>query len=533
MRLFTSMKMLTLVAGMMLAGTMVGEAKVTKPTSTGTMVVSKVYYNGMKNDAGKAYLSASYIELYNNSADTLDIAGMYIGMAESMSAADNAWTVDAMVAEGKKDSVALKQIYQIPTDAVYRVDPGQSIVITNAAFNHTSVAATAPNLENADFEVKSQNNLYKDCHNENVPALVTVHTCTATMDFINFVTTGPGAIVLLAHNLDIAKCSDGFQRGKTSGNALKFVPNYKILDAVDVVANTKNAAPSAEQKRISTSYDAGFISQATAGGNNAEAIVRKTAFIGNDGRITLFDTDNSSVDFEVTTDLAIRSYSQQVSGLSESAITIPESGYLAINMEKPFCAGPDLTFVHVNASNKDTTKDLTYYEFPGDSLLLIKGPWIAVGKPGSHAIKLSESQGLMKSRSSMVNWADEDTKTVKQTDRMIYKFKAENGKVGFERVADTDGKYNQATFTDADRLHIIVTEAIADKIAAANGATSHSDLSFITWHGITPEQMATGVDCIQVKADALQKAIFNLQGQKLTRLQKGLNIVNGKKILVK
>ena len=47
-----------------------------------------------------------------------------------------------------------------------------------------------------------------------------------------------------------------------------------------------------------------------------------------------------------------------------------------------------------------------------------------------------------------------------------------------------------------------------------------------------PEQVATGIDGVQVKADA-QQGIFNLQGQKMIRLQKGLNIVNGKKIVVK
>lgn len=529
------MKTLAIMAGAMLVCPMLTKAKVTKPTSAGTMVVSKVFYNGMKTDAGKAYVSASYIELYNNTTDTLDIAGMYIGMAESMSAADNAWTVDAMTEAGKKDSVALKQIYQIPTDAVYRVDPGQSIVITNAAFNHTSVAAAAPNLENADFEVKSQNNLYKDYHNESVPALVTVHTCTASMDFINFVTTGPGAIVLLAYNLDIAKCSDGFQRGKTSGNVLKFAPNYKILDAVDVVANTKNAAPSADQKRISTSYDAGFISQATAGGNNAEAIVRKTAFVSNDGRVVLYDTNNSTVDFEVTTDLAIRTYSNDALGLSDTTIVIPESGYVAVNIEKPFCGPKDVYFTYVNVSNGASTTDMTYYNYPGDSLLLIKGPWIAVGKPGTYTLKLSESQGVMKTRSSGMTWADEDTKTLtgSKASNMIYKFQNEKGKVGFKRVAAVDGKYNTATFSDGDRLYYAISTAIADKIAAANGATNNADLDFIQWHGVTVEQIAAGVDCIQVKADAQKQAVFNLQGQKLTRLQKGLNIVNGKKIVVK
>lgn len=538
MKYFTSMKALALVAGMLLAGTQASEAKVTKPTSAGGIVISKVFFNSMKNDANKAFILANYIELYNNSADTLDIAGMFLGLAESHSDAEQAWTVDAMQAE-HKDSVALKQIFQIPTDQVYKVNPGQSIVICNAAFDHTAVASKAPNLSAADFESKTQNNAYKDYHNDNVPGLVVAHTYNpdkegqaAYADFINFVTTGPGAMVLLAHNTDLTKCSTGFQRGKTSGSVMMFVPKYKVLDGVDVVVNTKAKSPAADQKRLPESIDAGFTSQATPGGNNGEAIVRKTAFITSDGRTVLFDTDISTVDFEVTTDLSIHTYSQEISGLSDGTITIPESGFAAVNIEKPFCSMDNVYFVHVNASNNASTTDLGYYEFPGDSLLLIKGAWIAVGKPGTHAIKLSESQGVMKSRSSMVNWAEEDTKTVKQTDRMIYKFTAEGGKVGFQRVPATDGKYNQATFTDADRLHIIVTEAIADKIAAANGATGHADLDFIAWHGIMPEQVATGIDGVQVKDDA-QQGIFNLQGQKMIRLQKGLNIVNGKKIVVK
>jgi len=539
MKISTSFKSLALAAGMLLTGTMVSEAKVTKPTSAGGMVISKVFFNSMKDDANKAFIRANYIELYNNSTDTLDIAGMYLGLAESHSDAEQAWTVDAMQAE-HKDSVALKQIFQIPTDQVYKVAPGQSIVICNAAVNHTTVASKAPDLSAADFESKTQNNAYKDYHNDNVPGLVVAHTYNpdkvgqaAYADFINFVTTGPGAMVLLAHNTDLTKCSTGFQRGKTSGNVIMFVPKYKVLDGVDVVVNTKAKSPAADQKRLHESIDAGFTSQATPGGNNGEAIVRKTAFITSDGRTVLYDTDNSSVDFEVTTDLDIRTYSKDVAGLNESTITIPESGYVAVNIEKPFCAGRDVTFVHVNASNNASTTDLGYYEFPGDSLLLIKGPWIAVGKPGTHTIQLSESQGVMKSRTSMVTWAEEDTKTVSQTNRMIYKFTAEGGKVGFQRVPATDGKYNQATFTDADRLHIIVTEAIADKIAAANGATNHADLDFIPWHGITPEQVIASVNDVQMKEGVTPLGIFNLQGQKLVSLKKGINIVNGKKIVVK
>jgi len=97
MKISTSFKSLALAAGMLLTGTMVSEAKVTKPTSAGGMVISKVFFNSMKDDANKAFIRANYIELYNNSTDTLDIAGMYLGLAESHSDAEQAWTVDGFL----------------------------------------------------------------------------------------------------------------------------------------------------------------------------------------------------------------------------------------------------------------------------------------------------------------------------------------------------------------------------------------------------------------------------------------------------
>ena len=168
----------------------------------------------------------------------------------------------------------------------------------------------------------------------------------------------------------------------------------------------------------------------------------------------------------------------------------------------------------------------------GDSLLLVDGPWIAVGQPGTYEVKLSESQGVMKSRSSFMYWSYEDTKTISQQNRMIYKFQNEKGKVGFKRVEAVEGKYNTATFGENDRLYITVTEAIADKIAAANGATDHTDLDFIEWHGVMPA-IANGIRETEGMAASRQQVVYNLQGMRLAEPQKGLNIVNGKKIVVK
>ena len=115
---------------------------------------------------------------------------------------------------------------------------------------------------------------------------------------------------------------------------------------------------------------------------------------------------------------------------------------------------------------------------------------------------------------------------------MIYKFQNEKGNVGFKRVPAVDGKYNTATFSDGDRLYYAITTDIAKKIAAANGATDDTNLDFIQWHGITPEQILAGINEVKV-ASSVQQGIYNLQGQKLTRLQKGINIVNGRKVVIR
>jgi len=525
-------KILIVAAVMMFAGMQAVDAKLTKPSGgsvSGNVVISKVFYSGSirLNDAKpKNYLCHLYIELYNNSTDTLDLKGMYVALTNSDSG-EAAWTAAAMAAE-HKDSAVVKQIFQLSPDDTYRMDPGQSVVITNCAIDHSQIAEGNVDLSTADFEAKSTNNAF-NFHSDAVAELKIVKSF-GTADYINMLNPGPTGIMLLASDTNLDKCPTTFGRGKTTGNEYTIVPLFKSIDCVDIV---RQKVPSADDKRFADSYDAGFTCTADIGTFSGEAVVRKTAFVTSDGRTVLYDTNNSSVDFEVTTDLSIRSYSQTPVGLTATTITIPQSGYLPINTDQPFCGDKDVAFVHVNVSNSVSTTDLTYYEFPGDSILLIKGPWIAVGKPGEHALYLSESQGVMRTRTSIVNWADEDTKSLSQNNRMIYKFMAEAGKVGFQRVPATDGRYNQATFTDADRLHIVVTEAIADKIAAASGATGHADLDFIAWHGITPEEAAiNGVSNIRV-VNAARGMVYDLQGRRVESsiLKKGLYIVNGKKVL--
>ena len=524
--------MLPFVVGcIMLAGAQVCQAKLVKPSGgsvSGNLVISKVFYAGSKTlaDSPKNYTLNQYIELYNNSADTLDLKGVYLALANT-DGGTAAWTAQDM-AEAHKDSAVVKQIFQLSPDATFRLDPGKSVVIANCAVNHSDAATGGVDLSAADFEAKSENKTYKDSHNAAVAELKLVSTF-GTTDFINLLNAGPASVMLLAADTNLEKCPKTFANGKTKGSEYTIVPLYKSIDCVDIV---KQKTPSADDKRFAQSYDAGYACTASADNFNGQAVVRKTAFVTSDGRTVLFDTNNSSTDFESTGDLALRTYGETPVGLSDSTIVIPESGYLAINPAKPFCGPKNLTFTYLNVSNSNTTTDMTYYNYPGDSLLLIKGPWIAVGQPGTYVIKLSESQGVMKSRSSGMTWSDEDTKTLSQTNRMIYKFCNEKGNVGFKRVEAVDGKYNTATFSDGDRLYYAITESIADKIAAANGATDHTDLAFVKWHGATPDT-TTGISNVTAVDAPAANVVYSLQGTRLSEPRKGINIVNGRKVVVR
>lgn len=130
-------------------------------------------------------------------------------------------------------------------------------------------------------------------------------------------------------------------------------------------------------------------------------------------------------------------------------------------------------------------------------------------------------------------WSDEDTKTMKQTNRRYYKFINATGKVGFQRVPKTaEGYYNVADCTDGNRLIVTITDAIGARIFAANGAASWDDLEFIPWHGSTPEQAAANVQGITILSDS-NGTIYDLLGRRVVKPLKGIYVKDGKKIIIK
>ena len=275
----------------------------------GKLVVGKVFYAGsirLNGATPKNYMKHLYIELFNNSSETIDVAGTYVALANTDAAA-TAWTAADMVEAGKEGFAAVKQIFQIPATSPFEMAPGKSLVITNCAIDHSEIAEGEVNLSDADFEAKSANAAFND-HNENVPELILVKSYNATTDYINFMNPGPDGIVLLPATTDIASCETTYRKGQTSGNIMTIVPLANSIDCVDIITQ-KNTTATA--KRFAAPYDEGYTCTVDINTFNCQAVARKVVSEDN-GRKVLKDTNNSSEDFETLSNVKPRVYGEGI-----------------------------------------------------------------------------------------------------------------------------------------------------------------------------------------------------------------------------
>ena len=266
-----------------------------------SILISKIYSAGSKDSKNKNYLAGRYIELYNNSDETVDIAGLYLGLIETNSSP--AYTLGLV-----PDTIFMKQIFRIPTDKSYMVAPGQSIIITNSAIDHTQTAMNAfeHNLLNADFEAKDQQG--KTTNNPDVPALELVYTAYAAISNMNLSQGGPGGIVIFETEEDVANWPLAYNYGKTSGNKWMKLPAKYILDGVDVLKNNAQTGVDANLKRLYDYIDAGYANINAANGYNGEVMYRKVQSTTEDGRKILSDTNNSLSDFAISSEIAPREF---------------------------------------------------------------------------------------------------------------------------------------------------------------------------------------------------------------------------------
>ena len=271
-----------------------------------SVLIGKVYYQGNKDDNNKNYVYAKYIELYNNSDEEYDVAGLYIALLESGS--NMAYPIQYIT-----DSVIAKQVFQIPANAPFKVAPGGTVLIANSAVDHTTKGSSNdPNLLDADFEAKDKNSTRPHENNPDVSELTQLFTSYAAITYMNLIQGGPCGIAIFETTEDVAddwvKNNLTYAYGTEKGTQYMKIPTRFIIDAVDILKYNGETGVDANTKRLFDFLDAGYAFTEAKSGYDGRLVRRKVASTTADGRKILQDTNNSANDFESTDQLTPRVY---------------------------------------------------------------------------------------------------------------------------------------------------------------------------------------------------------------------------------
>lgn len=272
------------------------------------IVISKIASAGSKDKNNRSYRAGKYLELYNQSNDSIIISGLYIGLLDSSN--PQPYTLENLHADFADSLVLVKQVFQIPTDKTYKVAPGASILITNSATDHSDVDSLEHDLRDADFESKDATGTM--VNNPNTPALLTTYSTFSKDATMNLVQGGPCGVIIFRTSEDISTWKTTYGYGKTSGSMMYLlVPKRVITDGVDYIKNKKSGTSiDTSGKRLFDDIDAGYTHIESASGWTGEVVYRRTATKTSDGRKILMDTNNSKDDFVVSTTIKPREYDE-------------------------------------------------------------------------------------------------------------------------------------------------------------------------------------------------------------------------------
>ena len=265
-----------------------------------SVLISKVYYAGCKDNNNKNYLAGRFVELYNNSDESVDVAGMYLCLMESGS-------TPAYIISTQSDYIYIKQVFQFPNEGHHILQPGEHILVTNSAVNHTENAAADYDESNADFECKSNAN-NAPANNPATPAMKLIWTAFATIPNMNLVQGGPCGIALIETDEDPAQWEPVYADGKSSGVQQLKAPAKYVVDGVDILKYRSDGTVDVSTKRFYDYIDAGYTNINAVNGYNGEVVYRVVESWTDDGRALLKDTNYSLDDWACTTGINIGEY---------------------------------------------------------------------------------------------------------------------------------------------------------------------------------------------------------------------------------
>ena len=265
-----------------------------------SVLISKVYYAGCKDNNNKNYLAGRFVELYNNSDEAVDVAGMYLCLMESGS-------TPAYIISTQTDYIYIKQVFQFPDEGHHILQPGEHILVTNSAVDHTENAAADYDESNADFECKSKVN-NAPANNPATPAMKLIWTAFATIPNMNLVQGGPCGIALIETEEDPAQWEPVYADGKSSGIQQLKAPAKYVVDGVDILKYRSDGTVDVSTKRFYDYIDAGYTNINAVNGYNGEVVYRVVESWTDDGRALLKDTNYSLDDWACSTGINIGEY---------------------------------------------------------------------------------------------------------------------------------------------------------------------------------------------------------------------------------
>lgn len=264
------------------------------------LLVKEIYYTGCYTESNEPYQNDSYVSLYNNSADTLWLDGICVGIAgPAVAASESEWL---------RDNPELPEVpiyrcgWQFPgSGRDYPLLPGGEVVLAVNAVNHTAGIyghSQSVDLSGADWA------FYRSDFNPEFSA-ITPGVKTLSLFWLNWSgilpptftlgSSGPGLVVYRMEGDAVvyAQTHTKYSPGMPEKPTYMYltIPREWVLDYVECVGGEQYV----NNKRVPAVLDqsAVFVAQGIWSG---KALHRKKAQ-EIDGRVIYQDTNDSANDF--------------------------------------------------------------------------------------------------------------------------------------------------------------------------------------------------------------------------------------------
>lgn len=266
-------------------------------------VFSEIYFTGSKTPKGSQYSSDKFFEIYNNSDEILYADGLSISETAFNSTLKQEYTPNIM-----GEYVVVDAIYTVPgSGKQYPINPGEVLLIADIAKNHKIDNPNSIDLSKADFEWFDNDKFGIDVDVPSVPNLI--KTYSTSMSIWSLHNGGYKSYVLfrmdkeanafLAEN----KFNYYYNFVWTGGTIKMDESNYKIKNSLVIDAVGMSAPSNFKWTVMDPSLD---MSYTHSGDSNelryGKSVSRKVSHTTSGGRIILMDTNNSSFDFNDTTE---------------------------------------------------------------------------------------------------------------------------------------------------------------------------------------------------------------------------------------